>query len=95
VCAPDKTAYRISFFDELVEDIKIFDLDSMASSNEVGGIVLPPVSDILADGEICKATLAAMKPFADSRNCAEADGRLQRFGRLGAAVYGRRNADAA
>lgn len=72
VCASDKTAYRISFFDELVEDIKIFDLDSMASSNEVGGIVLPPVSDILADGEICKATLAAMKPFADSRNCAEA-----------------------
>ena len=72
VYSPNKTAYRISFFDELVEDIKVFDVESMASSNEVESLILPPMSDILADGEICEKAQNAMKPYYGSKNCEEA-----------------------
>lgn len=40
---------RISFFDDLIESIKEFEPESMASINELDEIVLPPASDILID----------------------------------------------
>ena len=40
-------AYRINFFDELVEDIKLLDVDAMLSVNEVASITIAPTSDIL------------------------------------------------
>ncbi|MCM1305917.1 MAG: transcription-repair coupling factor [Bacteroides sp.] len=72
VYSPSKIAYRVGFFDELIEDIKVFDVESMASSNEVEKLTLPPMSDILADENILNDALAAMKPYLDSKNCAEA-----------------------
>lgn len=72
VYAPDKTAYRISFFDDLIEDIRIFDIESMASANEVESVVFPPLSDILADESICERAQEAMKPYLNMKNCAEA-----------------------
>lgn len=72
VYSPDRTAYRISFFDELVEEIKIFDVESMASVSEVESITLPPMSDILANESVLDNALFAMKPYKDSKNCAEA-----------------------
>ena len=72
VYSPDKTAYRVNFFDELVEDIKIFDVESMASANEVESLTLPPMSDILTDGDIYESALSAMGPYHGSKNCEEA-----------------------
>ncbi len=45
----DKCAYRINFFDEMIEDIKAIDIDSMLSTNEFDTLTLPPTSDILLD----------------------------------------------
>lgn len=45
----DNKAYRINFFDEMIEDIKEIDVDSMLSTNECDKLILPPVSDILID----------------------------------------------
>lgn len=72
VYSPAKTAYRINFFDELVEDIKIFDVDSMASVSEVESVTLPPMSDILFDKDILDSARLAMKPYEQYKNCKEA-----------------------
>ena len=45
----DGVAHRINFFDELVEDIKVLDVESMLASNEVQTVRFAPVSDILLD----------------------------------------------
>ena len=49
VYGTDGTAYRINFFDELIEDIKVLDVESMLASNEVQSVRFAPVSDILLD----------------------------------------------
>ena len=49
VYGADGTAYRINFFDELIEDIKVLDVESMLASNEVQSVRFAPVSDILLD----------------------------------------------
>ena len=72
VYAPDKTAYRISFFDELIEDIKIFDVESMASANEVDCVSFAPLSDILADEEVFKDATKELKSRLACKNCASA-----------------------
>ncbi len=42
-------AYRIDFFDELVEDIKIINLEDMTVEDECDMAVFPPASDIIID----------------------------------------------
>ncbi len=76
VYAPDNTAYRINFFDELIEEIKVIDVESMRSSNAVDRLVLPPMSDILADEMGLAAALAETKEFLTSKNCAQARSNL-------------------
>lgn len=66
------TAYRISFFDELIEDIHVIDIESMACSNEVEEVTFIPLSDILADEELLDSASLAMKPHLNAKNCAEA-----------------------
>ncbi|MDE6302277.1 MAG: hypothetical protein K2M36_01640, partial [Clostridia bacterium] len=76
VYAPDKTAYRINFFDEIIEDIKVIDVESMRSSNEVEEIVLPPLSDILVDEDSLKSALANTNKHMHEKNCAQARSNL-------------------
>ncbi|MDD4839568.1 MAG: CarD family transcriptional regulator [Clostridia bacterium] len=40
---------RINFFDDLVESIKQFELNTMTSNREFGELTIPPASDILVD----------------------------------------------
>lgn len=40
VCDISGVAYRINFFDELVENIKVIDVESMLASNEVQSVNL-------------------------------------------------------
>ena len=49
VCDISGVAYRINFFDELVENIKVIDVESMLASNEVQSVNFAPASDILLD----------------------------------------------
>ena len=49
VYGTDGVAYRINFFDELIEDIKVIDVESMLASNEVESVRFAPTSDILLD----------------------------------------------
>ena len=49
VYATDKNAYRVNFFDELIEDIKLIDFDSMLPVREEESLLLAPCSDILLD----------------------------------------------
>lgn len=72
VCSLSGTAYRINFFDDLVEDIKVFDMESMLSSNEVEYIRLAPLSDILLDGEGYDLTFARLGQYINVKNAAAA-----------------------
>lgn len=47
VYSTNGTAYRINFFDELVEDIKVIDVETMLSSNDVESVRFAPASDVI------------------------------------------------
>lgn len=64
-------AYRINFFDELVEDIKLLDVDAMLSVNEVESITIAPTSDILIDEKGFDSAREGMKKHLDNKNAQE------------------------
>ncbi|MBQ3755003.1 MAG: hypothetical protein II867_02460, partial [Clostridia bacterium] len=64
-------AYRINFFDELVEDIKLLDVDAMLSVNEVASITIAPTSDILIDEKGYNSAREGMKKHLDNKNAQE------------------------
>ena len=45
----DGNAYRIGFFDDLVEDVKTIDVETMTATGKVDSLLLTPTSDILLD----------------------------------------------
>lgn len=51
VYALDGNAYRINFFDEMIEDIKIIDAQTMLSLNKLSSAVFAPMSDVLLDSD--------------------------------------------
>lgn len=71
VYSSDKTAYRINFFDDLVEDIKIIDVDSMASSNEVESVVFAPTEAIIVDEESERLAREAIGKHINAKNAAQ------------------------
>ncbi len=60
VFAPNRRAYRINFFDELIENIKLLDVESMLSSNEVDELLLPPLSDLILDADAAREARSAL-----------------------------------
>ncbi len=70
VCAPSGQAYRVNFFDELVEDISRIDPTTMLSLEKEESILLPPVSDILLDEEGYKAACEALSLNINVKNAA-------------------------
>ena len=59
----DGKAYRIDFFDELVEEIKEIDIEQMVAVRTLNGLAVPPSGDIILDGEdavILKEKLVAL-----------------------------------
>lgn len=71
VYSSDRTAYRVNFFDDLVEDIKVIDPESMLSSNEVERVVFAPVGDILVDEESERAARESIGKHINSKNAAQ------------------------
>ncbi len=63
----DATAYRISFFDELIESIKVIDVESMLSSNELDSICFAPVSDVLVDEKGYDVARESFSLYADKK----------------------------
>lgn len=62
VFAVDGKAYRIDFFDELVEEIKVIDPEEMRSLGEVERVLISPAGEIIYDAgqvERIKAKLSA------------------------------------
>ncbi len=64
-------AYRFNFFDELIENIKILDVDGMLSTNEVDSVTLSPTSDILIDEKGYDTAREEMKRYLGNKNAQE------------------------
>ncbi len=62
----DGSAYRVNFFDELIEDIKIIDVESMLPIGEIESVVAPPASDIILDKETADKAVAKLKKHSDN-----------------------------
>lgn len=72
----DSVAYRINFFDELVEDIKIIDVESMLPSNEAESVLFAPASDVLLDESDYESALEKLSFYPDNKYALEVKERL-------------------
>lgn len=66
------TAYRISFFDELVENITAIDPQSMLALNEVERVCITPTSDILLDEKSYNNALEKLSFYPQNKNAQQA-----------------------
>lgn len=66
------TAYRISFFDELVENITAIDPQSMLALNAVDKICITPTSDILLDEKAYNKALEKLSFYPQNKNAQQA-----------------------
>jgi len=72
----DGCAYRINFFDELIESIKEINPVDMISINERNHISIPPISDILLDEDGLEKAKAKLGKHLDNKHAADAYDRL-------------------
>ena len=72
VCDISGTAYRINFFDELIENIKVIDIESMLASNEVDGVRFAPTSDILLDEKGYDFAREKLSLYPENKNAQQA-----------------------
>lgn len=70
------TAYRINFFDELVEDIKVIDVETMLSSNDVESVRFAPASDVILSEKDYDDAREKLEFYRDVKYAAEAKERL-------------------
>ncbi len=64
-------AYRINFFDELIESIKVIDVETMATVSEKVTLTLPPASDILLDDSGYKRAIELIGEYKDLPNSSD------------------------
>lgn len=76
VYSTNGTAYRINFFDELVEDIKVIDVETMLSSNDVESVRFAPVSDVILSEKDYDDAREKLDFYRDVKYAAEAKERL-------------------
>lgn len=76
VYSTNGTAYRINFFDELVEDIKVIDVETMLSSNDVESVRFAPASDVILSEKDYDDAREKLDFYRDIKYAAEAKERL-------------------
>lgn len=76
VYSTNGTAYRINFFDELVEDIKVIDVETMLSSNDVESVRFAPASDVILSKKDYDDAREKLDFYRDVKYAAEAKERL-------------------
>lgn len=76
VYSTNGTAYRINFFDELVEDIKVIDVETMLSSNDVESVRFAPASDVILSEKDYDDAREKLDFYRDVKYAAEANERL-------------------
>lgn len=76
VYSTNGTAYRINFFDELVEDIKVIDVETMLSSNDVESARFAPASDVILSEKDYDDAREKLDFYRDVKYAAEAKERL-------------------
>ncbi len=76
VYSTNGTAYRINFFDELVEDIKVIDVETMLSSNDVESVRFAPASDVILSEKDYDDARKKLDFYRDVKYAAEAKERL-------------------
>lgn len=76
VYSTNGTAYRINFFDELVEDIKVIDVETMLSSNDVESVRFAPASDVILSEKDYDDAKEKLDFYRDVKYAAEAKERL-------------------
>ncbi|MEG2273928.1 MAG: CarD family transcriptional regulator, partial [Clostridia bacterium] len=64
-------AFRINFFDELVESIKTIDPMSMLSLNTKQEVSFPPVGDIILDAETSETATKKLQKYAENKYASE------------------------
>lgn len=72
VCDVSGTAYRVNFFDELVENIKVIDVDSMLASNEVQSVRFAPASDLFLDEKGYDFAREQLSLYPENKNAQQA-----------------------
>lgn len=68
VYAVDGKAYRIDFFDELVEEIKVIDVEEMRSLGEVERLLVAPAGEILFDENQVENIKKKLSAYRDNEN---------------------------
>lgn len=76
VYSTNGTAYRINFFDELVEDIKVIDVETMLSSNDVESVRFASASDVILSEKDYDDAREKLDFYRDVKYAAEAKERL-------------------
>ena len=76
VYSTNGTAYRINFFDELVEDIKVIDIETMLSSNDVESVRFAPASDVILSEKDYDDAREKLEFYRDVKYAAESKERL-------------------
>ena len=76
VYSTNGTAYRINFFDELVEDIKVIDVETMLSSNDVESVRFAPASDVILSEKDYDDAREKLEFYRDVKYAAESKERL-------------------
>ena len=76
VYSTNGTAYRINFFDELVEDIKVIDVDTMLSSNDVESVRFCPTSDVILSAKNYDNAREGLDFYRDVKYAVEAKEKL-------------------
>ena len=76
VYSTNGTAYRINFFDELVEYIKVIDVETMLSSNDVESVRFAPASDVILSEKDYDDAREKLEFYRDVKYAAEAKERL-------------------
>ncbi len=63
----DGVAYRINFFDELVENVKIIDPETMLALNQIEQVTFFPTSDLLLDEEGARVAKSALNAHRENK----------------------------
>lgn len=72
----DGRAVRINFFDELIENIKYIDTDTMLALGEAESVTFAPTSDILLDSEGYDQAIQRLALHRDNPNAVEVSSKL-------------------
>lgn len=71
IYSADGNAYRINFFDDMIESIKIIDPANMMPVSDTRSVIVPPLSDIILDEKGVETAKAGLGKHLENKNAVE------------------------